>query len=75
MQGRFAVPGCLQNFNTENSFKGLDKSEALKQVPPTQCQYICSRGTTAGQFPFEVQSPFETVVCIQLHTKQDCSCV
>ena len=39
MQGRFAVPGCLQNFNTENSFKGLDKGEALKQVPPTQCQY------------------------------------
>ena len=31
-QGRFIVPGSLQNFNTENSFKELDKTEALKQV-------------------------------------------
>ena len=32
MQGRYSVPGQLQNFNTEKGFKDLDKTAALKQV-------------------------------------------
>lgn len=32
MQGRYSVPGQLQNFNTEKGFKDLDKTSALKQV-------------------------------------------
>ena len=31
-QGSFIVPGSLHNFNTEKSFKDLDKADALKQV-------------------------------------------
>ncbi|KAA6418534.1 MAG: ubiquitin-like modifier-activating enzyme atg7-like [Trebouxia sp. A1-2] len=32
MQGRYSVPGQLQNFNTEKGFKDLDKTAALKQA-------------------------------------------
>ncbi len=32
LQGRYSVPGQLQNFNTEKGFKDLDKAAALKQV-------------------------------------------
>ncbi|KAL0033968.1 hypothetical protein WJX79_000179 [Trebouxia sp. C0005] len=31
-QGRYSVPGQLQNFNTEKGFKDLDKTAALKQA-------------------------------------------
>ena len=38
LQGRYTVPGFLQNFNTEKGFKDSDKALSLQQVNATSLQ-------------------------------------
>ena len=65
MQGRYSVPGQLQNFNTEKGFKDLDKTAALKQVDNVSEIGVLSNNMQQCCFLMHEGSLWTSLQCLQ----------